>query len=89
MLVRGQVGVVLVDQQHRGGARAVAGRHVVEAVADHDDVAAAAALEAPRPGDVQDARRVRLGRPEVARHDGVEVVAREEAGEEVGYRGAL
>lgn len=50
----------------------------------YHDQALCSVVQAPRLGDVQDARRVRLRRAEVARDDGGEGVGGEEGGEEVG-----
>ncbi len=69
--------VHVIDEQNRRGAGSVSGRHVVHAVADHDE-AAGAVFQAPLRGDVQDAGRVGLRRLELARDYGPEDVAGEE-----------
>ena len=70
----------LANQQHRRSPGPVPGRHVVDAVADHQQ---AGCCDAPLRRDVQDPRRVGLRGAELARDDGLEGVGGQEGCQEV------
>lgn len=83
-----QLLVHIIHQQDRRRAGLPPGRHIINRVPDHDQPAGVGgpvvlAEEAPVLGNVQDARGVGLGGPEVARDDRVEVRALEELGQQV------
>ena len=80
MLVPRQMRISLINQQHRRSPGPVSGRHVVDAVPDHQQ---AGCCDAPLRRDVQDPRRVGLRGAELARDDGRERVGGQKGCQEV------
>ena len=80
MLMPRQMRIRLTNQQHRRSPGPVPGRHVVDAVADHQQ---AGCRDTPLRRDVQDPRRVGLRGAELARDNGREGVGGQEGCQEV------